>query len=83
MKKLQRNVSKSRIPNINYWDEINFRDETDSPYACTFADKSSWLRQLKAIERSFTLAFFFISNLGFCLELGLLNSETEIGTVVA
>ena len=27
--------------------------------------------------------FFFISNLGFCLELGLLNSETEIGTGVA
>ena len=26
---------------------------------------------------------FFISNLGFCLELGLLNSETEIGTGVA
>ena len=26
---------------------------------------------------------FFISNLGFCLELGLLNSETEIGTLVA
>ena len=23
---------------------------------------------------------FFISNLGFCLELGLLNSETETGT---
>ena len=27
--------------------------------------------------------FFLISNLGFCLELGLLNSETEIGTGVA
>ena len=26
---------------------------------------------------------FFISNLGFCLQLGLLNSETEIGTGVA
>ena len=26
---------------------------------------------------------FFISNLGFCVELGLLNSETEIGTGVA
>ena len=26
---------------------------------------------------------FFISNLGFCLELGLLISETEIGTGVA
>ena len=26
---------------------------------------------------------FFISNLGFCLELGLLNSRTEIGTGVA
>ena len=26
---------------------------------------------------------FFLSNLGFCLELGLLNSETEIGTGVA
>ena len=26
--------------------------------------------------------FSFISNLGFCLELGLLNSETEIGTGV-
>ena len=26
---------------------------------------------------------FFISNLGLCLELGLLNSETEIGTGVA
>ena len=26
---------------------------------------------------------FFISNLGFCLEFGLLNSETEIGTEVA
>ena len=26
---------------------------------------------------------FFISNLGFCLELGLLNSEAEIGTGVA
>ena len=26
--------------------------------------------------------FFLISNLGFCLELGLLNSETEIGTGV-
>ena len=26
---------------------------------------------------------FFKSNLGFCLELGLLNSETEIGTGVA
>ena len=26
---------------------------------------------------------FFISNLGFCLELGLLNSETEIGTGIA
>ena len=28
-------------------------------------------------------SIFFKSNLGFCLELGLLNSETEIGTVVA
>ena len=27
--------------------------------------------------------FFLISNLGFCLELELLNSETEIGTGVA
>ena len=27
--------------------------------------------------------FFFVSNLGFCLELGLLNFETEIGTGVA
>ena len=27
--------------------------------------------------------FFITSNLGFCLELGLLNSETEIGTGVA
>ena len=26
---------------------------------------------------------FFISNLGFYLELGLLNSETEFGTGVA
>ena len=26
---------------------------------------------------------FFTSNLGFCLELGLLNSETGIGTGVA
>ena len=26
---------------------------------------------------------FFIRNLGFCLELGLLNSETEIGNGVA
>ena len=26
---------------------------------------------------------FFISNLGFCLELGLLNSETVIGIGVA
>ena len=26
---------------------------------------------------------FFINNLGFCLELGFLNSETEIGTEVA
>ena len=26
---------------------------------------------------------FSISNLGFCLELGLLNSETQIGTGVA
>ena len=26
---------------------------------------------------------FFYKNLGFCLELGLLNSETEIGTGVA
>ena len=26
---------------------------------------------------------FFMSNLGFCPELGLLNSETEIGTGVA
>ena len=26
---------------------------------------------------------FFISNLGFCPELGLLNSETKIGTGVA
>ena len=26
---------------------------------------------------------FFISNLGFCLEHGLLNSETEISTGVA
>ena len=26
---------------------------------------------------------FFISNLGFCLELGLLNSKTKIGTGVA
>ena len=26
---------------------------------------------------------FFISNLGLCLELGLLNSETEIGTGIA
>ena len=25
----------------------------------------------------------FLSNLGFCLELGLLNSETETGTGVA
>ena len=30
-----------------------------------------------------TLYIFFISNLGFCLELELLNSETEIGTGVA
>ena len=28
-------------------------------------------------------SIFFKSNLGFCLELGLLNSETEIGTAVA
>ena len=28
-------------------------------------------------------SIFFKSNLGFCLELGLLNSETEIGTGVA
>ena len=34
------------------------------------------------IEKLNTLDFF-ISNLGFCLELGLLNSETEIGTGVA
>ena len=27
--------------------------------------------------------FYFISNLGFCLELRLLNSDTEIGTGVA
>ena len=33
------------------------------------------------IEKLNTLDFF-ISNLGFCLELGLLNSETEIGTGV-
>ena len=26
---------------------------------------------------------FFISNLGFCLEPGMLNFETEIGTGVA
>ena len=26
---------------------------------------------------------FFISKLGFCLELGLLNSETKIGSGVA
>ena len=26
---------------------------------------------------------FFISNLGFCLELGLLNCKTKIGTGVA
>ena len=26
---------------------------------------------------------FFKSNLGFCLELGLLNSETKVGTGVA
>ena len=26
---------------------------------------------------------FFISNLGFCLKLGLLNFENEIGTGVA
>ena len=27
--------------------------------------------------------FFVTANLGFCLELGLLSSETEIGTEVA
>ena len=38
------------------------------------------------LHPKFTFAytrFFFISNLGFCLELGLLNSKTEIGTGVA
>ena len=34
------------------------------------------------IRHKFTLDFF-TSNLGFCLKLGLLNSETEIGTGVA
>ena len=33
------------------------------------------------IEKLNTLDFF-ISNLGFCLGLGLLNSETETGTEV-
>ena len=36
----------------------------------------------KHLCQSFTLDFF-ISNLGFCLELGMLNSETKIGTGVA
>ena len=35
------------------------------------------------IDKKYTTLYFFISNLGFCLELGLLNSETEIGTGAA
>ena len=36
-----------------------------------------------ADDKTLCTRFFFISNLGFCLELGLLNSETKIGTGVA
>ena len=36
-----------------------------------------------AIMDSLVHQILFISNLGFCLELELLNSETEIGTGVA
>ena len=41
-------------------------------------------RLIEVILNIFFWAYnFMISNLGFCLELGLLNSETEIGTGVA
>ena len=42
-----------------------------------------FLEIMHSIEAVKTHKIFFISNLGFCLELGLLNSETEIGTGVA
>ena len=41
----------------------------------------NWKPNLRKIYIIYTK--FFISNLGFCLELGLPNSETETGTVVA
>ena len=56
-------------------------------------DNLSWKDHIKYIEnkvmnklilnKNSLHQIFFISNLGFCLELGLLNSKTEIGIGVA
>ena len=53
-----------------------------------FVEKGvSFSVKLEAVKKKtsscFYTRFFFISNLGFCLELRLLNSETETGTGVA
>ena len=46
--------------------------------------KLQWIRKrVKVLNFSRLHYIFFISNLGFCLQLGLPNTETEIGTRVA
>ena len=64
-------------------------------YFCNNFHVNSWkkstsvlLKKVEILTGGAKLLFhgtldFFTSNLGFCLELGLLNSETEIGTGVA
>ena len=60
--------------------EVTYSLNTDSFIMCL-----SWVedwfveKEMLALDKVRLIRF----NLGFCLELGLLNSETEIGTGVA
>ena len=44
-------------------------------------DNNVNIKDVEVVEIG-SVEIFFISNIGFCLELGLLNSETDIGTGV-
>ena len=85
------NVVKSSQVEKNTW---ILENDSKGPFSMSFGplpcDISLVMRTAKAKSMMMMMmiiiiihSIFFKSNLGFCLELGLLNSETEIGTVVA
>ena len=62
--------------------QINFISFLDTREIRTMQSKSENIKILMGSKTGDTVEFF-TSNLGFCLELGLLNSETKIGTGIA